>query len=250
MEPQLWMTVSVALACVLGAGLQRVSGAGVGLVVTPVMVLIFGPLTGVLLTNSITMVSATVIGMLVWRNIDWVNLARLVPVGLLGSFAGALAVKAMNGPWLQIAVGAVIILALVLTFSVPRLPEVGGNLPGMVAGTAGGFLNTLAGVAMPAMVIYAHLSRWEQWKFQATMQPVFFSFGFFSLATKLLVGSASFSHLPPWWFFAVLIVGILLGVGIGAVVAARVSSLKARYVAVVLAGVGAAVTVVRGVLAL
>lgn len=243
------MAAAALAACVVGACLQRVSGAGVGLVVTPVMVLIFGPVAGVLLTNATTVVSAALIMSVVWRNIDWRRFGLIAPIGLMGSVAGALLVGALPAAVLQVVVGAVVLLALVMTFALPRTPHLTGPVPALGAGTLGGFLNTVAGVAMPAMVIYATVSRWEQVRFAATLQPVFLSFGAMSVATKLGLGTAAVAELPPLWFIGLLAVGIGLGVALGGVLARRVSAVRARWVAVVLAGVGAALTVVRGLTA-
>ena len=68
------------------------------------------------------------------------------------------------------------------------------------------------------------------------------------MATKLGLGTASVEQLPPWWFFGLLAAGIVLGVLAGAVLAKRVSAVRARWVAVILAGLGAALTVVRGLM--
>ena len=242
------MALAALAACMVGACLQRVSGAGVGLVVTPVMVLIFGPVSGVLLTNATTIVSAALIMSVVWRNIDWWRFLQIAPIGLVGSVAGALLVGALPAAVLQVVVGVVVLLALVMTFALPRVPHLTGPAPALGAGAVGGFLNTVAGVAMPAMVIYATVSRWEQARFAATLQPVFLTFGALSVATKLGLGTASVEQLPPWWFFGLLAAGIVLGVLAGAVLAKRVSAVRARWVAVILAGLGAALTVVRGLM--
>ncbi len=45
------------LAVVVGACLQRASGTGVGLAVSPVLAFLFGPGPGVLITNTTTMLS-------------------------------------------------------------------------------------------------------------------------------------------------------------------------------------------------
>ena len=108
------MALAALTACVVGACLQRVSGAGVGLVVTPVMVLIFGPVSGVLLTNVTTIVSAALIMSVVWRNIDWWRFLQIAPIGLVGSVAGALLVGALPAAVLQVVVGVVVLLAVVL----------------------------------------------------------------------------------------------------------------------------------------
>lgn len=240
------MVLAAGVACVVGAALQRISGAGVGLMITPVLVLIFGPVSGVLLANSTTLVSATLIMSLVWRRIDWPRFWQIGPVGLLGAVGGALVVGALPSAVLQVVVGAVVLVALIMTFALPRVPHFSGPAPALTAGVVGGFLNTVAGVAMPATVIYATVSRWEQAKFSATLQPVFLLFGALSVATKLALGAAEFDHLPPLWFFAVLAGGVVAGVGAGTLLARRVTPHAARLTAVVLAGAGAVLTVVRG----
>ncbi|WFP16041.1 sulfite exporter TauE/SafE family protein [Citricoccus muralis] len=245
-----WMVLAAVAAGLVGACLQRVSGAGVGLVVTPVMVLLFGPVAGVLLTNATSIVSALLIMTTVWAGIDWKRLSQLAPIGVLGALVGATLVAELPAAWLQIVVGAVVLLTLVMTFSLPRLPEWTGPVPALSAGVVGGFLNTVAGVAMPAMVIFAQVSRWPQRAFAATMQPVFFLFGVFSVAIKLLLGAAVVEVLPPWWFFALVGLGVVVGIVLGTVLSRHVQAERARILAVVLAGVGAAVTVVRGILAL
>lgn len=241
------MVVAAVLAGILGSCLQRISGAGVGLVVTPVMALIFGPVSGVLLTNCVTIVSAATIMSLVWRNVDWKRFFHLGPISLVGSVVGAILVGSMSQGVLQIVVGAVVLGALILTFAVPKVPESSGVTPGFVAGTAGGFLNTVAGVSMPAMVIYSQVTRWPQLRFAATMQPLFLLFGIFSVGTKLVMGTAEWGELPPWWFFVLVACSIFVGVAVGTGLARVVSSSKARMVAVVVAGVGAVSTIVRGV---
>ena len=60
-----------AASVILGTVLQRVSGMGVGLVVSPTLALLLGPVAGVLLTNITTTVSAALIAITLWRDIDW-----------------------------------------------------------------------------------------------------------------------------------------------------------------------------------
>ena len=66
-----------ASAVILGTVLQRVSGMGVGLVVSPTLALLLGPVTGVLLTNITTVVSAVLIGITLRHDIDWQRYRRL-----------------------------------------------------------------------------------------------------------------------------------------------------------------------------
>ena len=54
--------------------------------------------------------------------------------------------------------------------------------------------------------------------------------------------------MPPWWVAPGVVLTVVLGVRIGGVVARRVSLSTARTVALVLAGLGGAITLVRGLL--
>jgi hypothetical protein len=98
------------------------------------------------------------------------------------------------------------------------------------------------------MVIHSRLARWEQRSFAATLQPVFMTMGALSVLTKTLLGAAGTGGMPPWWVAPGVVLTVVLGVRIGGVVARRVSLSTARTVALVLAGLGGAITLVRGLL--
>jgi hypothetical protein len=54
--------------------------------------------------------------------------------------------------------------------------------------------------------------------------------------------------MPPWWVAPGVVLTVVLGIRIGAVVAGRVPLSAARTTALVLAGLGGALTLVRGLL--
>lgn len=243
--------LAIALVAILiGTILQRISGAGVGIVVTPVMVLLMGPVTGVLLTNMTTVMSALMIMITVWSRIDWGQFARVGPAAILGSIPAAILVYALPGPWLQIMVGSVILFAMLTMMSTPNLPERHGTGWAVTAGAIGGFLNTTAGVAAPAMIMYATLTRWQQHSFAATLQPIFLTMGLVSVVTKLLIGRQDFAELPAWWVLPLILTTVFIGIRIGTVLAANLSAARARALAVTVAGIGAAASVIRGVFTL
>lgn len=239
--------VVIVLAVFIGATLQRLSGTGVGLVVAPTLALAMGPHVGVFVANSTTVISGFLIMLAVFREIDWKRYLIIAPTALLGAIPAAFLVRDLSSPWLNIVVGTVVLFALSLTFGLPRMPHLRSSTLTAAAGMVGGFLNTSAGVAAPAMVIYAKLSRWEQRSFAATMQPTFMTMGILSVATKLAVGATTISQLPPWWMLPVVVAGVVLGIGVGGRLARKVSAQGARSVAVTLAGLGGIVAIVRGV---
>lgn len=234
------------LAIVVGSTLQRLSGTGVGLVVTPVLSLILGPVTGVLMTNATTTVSGFTIMLSVRDRVQWRKAAVVVATALPGAVLGALLVLMLPTAWLQIGIGLLVLIALVLTVTTPRLPHLDSKVALPVTGLIGGMLNTTAGVAAPAMVIAARLTRWDQRAFAATLQPIFMSMGLFSVLTKSVLGATGQPQLPPWWLVPVVIGLVLGGVGLGTLLESRVNPLQARTLALVIAGLGGLAALVKG----
>lgn len=234
-----------ATSVILGTVLQRVSGMGVGLVVAPTLALLLGPVAGVLLTNLTTIVSAALIAVTLRRDIDWRRYRRLAPLIVVGSVPGALLVGAADRTWLEVIIGTVL-LATLATTALVRIPPVSGRLPAAVAGTAGGFLNTAVGVASPAMLVYAQATNWAQRSFSATLQPIFFTMGAVSVITKVGLGAAPLSGLPPLSVIALIVAMVPVGLLLGGRVARRVPAEVGRKVAVVVVTVGALSLLARG----
>ncbi|GAA1488918.1 TSUP family transporter [Brachybacterium sacelli] len=238
--------VVVIGAVVLGVTLQRTSGMGTGLVLSPTLVLAIGPVAGVLLTNMTTVVSAIFLTVAVRADIDWGRYARVAPAIVLGSVPAALLVHRTASGWLEVIIGATLLLSLAATPLLHRLTEVPPRRAGLVAGLLGGFLNTAVGVAAAAMLAYAQVTRWEQKPFAATLQPIFLAMGVTSVVTKLLVGGAGAAQPPPWPLILAAVGSVPLGVLVGGAVARRVPARAARWAAVVVVVLGSTATLVRG----
>ncbi len=243
--------VIIGVAVLVGTILQRVSGSGVGLVVAPVLSLVIGPALGVLVTNMTTTVSGFLIMLAVWSRIEWRRYWLVGPLAVIGAIPGAWLVSQLSAGWLSIILGSIVVLALLLTVSLPKLPSWEGRVPGWTAGVIGGFFNTTSGVAAPVMVIYSRVSNWNQQGFAATMQPIFMTMGAASVAAKLImdsVGEVDGAGLDLTWLFAGIAAVVLLGIVLGGLTARVVSSQAARTLAMTLAGLGAVGAIIRGVL--
>ncbi|GAB2493416.1 hypothetical protein GCM10027030_28400 [Luteococcus sediminum] len=245
------MTVWLVAACAIlvGTVLQRLSGTGVGLVCAPVLALLLGSAQGVLVTNATTTVSGLLIMLAVRRDVDWRRAGVLVCWAVPGAVAGALLVRELSAAWLQVVLGSVVMLAIAVSVWLPELPRATGRGPLRLAGLLGGAFNTTAGIAAPVMVVYSRLARWEQRPFQATLQPVFMTMGLLSVLAKTLLGATS-TGTPPWWFPLVVVTTVLVGVRIGTRLARRVTATRARQLALLLASLGGATSLVRGLLSL
>ncbi|MFC9836351.1 TSUP family transporter [Rhodococcus sp. NPDC127530] len=245
----LLLGAAVAAAVMVGAVLQRLSGTGLALVSAPLLTLLLGPATGVLLVNICSICSAALIFGVVRRDVDWRRYRMLTAAATLGVLPGAVLVAAVPASWLALVVGVSVLVGLTATvLARRRLCHHGDRrTPVVAAGFVSGLMNTTAGVAAPPVTIYALATRWPQQAFAATLQPFFLTVAGLSMATKLASGGAV--HIDPRLGLTAA-AALLVGVKIGSTLTGRVDPAHARTVAVALAYVGAAATVLRAVTSL
>ncbi|GAA1875196.1 sulfite exporter TauE/SafE family protein [Myceligenerans crystallogenes] len=243
-----WVLLAACGACVLGAGLQRVAGMGLGMVAAPVLTLFLGPAAGVLVSNVAAVVTSLLVLRALRDRVDWRRFAALLPLMVVGSVLGALMVRAADTAWLDVVVGGSVLLALAASAALRRAARVRGRGAAVVTGLAAGFMNTTSGVAAPAWAAYALATRWEHRSFAATLQPLLLAMNLMSVATKLLLGSVPAGGAPAWWVWPVLACAVGAGVAAGAWCARRVPARVAARVAVGVAVAGAATALVRGLL--
>lgn len=237
----------VLAAVVLGAGMQRVTGMGFALVAAPFLVLLLGPVEGVVLVNLCGAVTAGAIVFRVARDINWRRYAALASAALLGIIPAAVLIRFIPPAVLEISIGVILAVGLtvVLALKSAQLPARRRYL--WTAGTLSGFMNTAAGVGGPAVSMYSIATQWEHKSFAATMQPYFFTIGAFSLASKAITAPASFPVLP-WGMWVAVAAACLAGLVLGDFAAKVVPARTAQILLVVLAYLGASATIVRGLL--
>lgn len=238
---------TVAAAMFVGAVAQRLTGMGFALVVSPFLVLLLGPFDGVMLVNLASIVSALIVLVTVWRDVDPRAYVWLASAAVVGVVPGALLAARVDPAVLETIVGAVLLVSLTASLLVARLPiTMGGRAPRLVAGFASGLMNAAAGVGGPAVSAYGILSRWPQRSFAATLQPYFATVGLASVAAKLIVAPGSFPELGPVGWLAAL-VALIAGVITGTFAARRLNVRWARLAVIVIAFGGAAVALVSGI---
>lgn len=237
------------LAILVGASLQRLTGMGFALVSAPFMVLLLGPVSGVVTANICgATASAMILGRVV-ADIEWRKFAGLALAALVGVIPGALLLKVAPAAWLDVGIGALIIAGLSITlFARPRPGDPGAGTM-FAAGAASGGMSVLAGVGGPAMSVYAVATRWGQKGFAATMQPYFMVTSLASISAKAVTNPASFPDLPAWAWIAVCL-AMVLGLMAGEWAAKHVTHDAGRLLVVILAFAGGAAAMVRGAAAL
>lgn len=232
--------VLLALAVVAGAGTQRLTGLGLALVSSPFLVLLVGPFMGVLLANALSLVANLLVLAQTWRTADVRKALLLAVPGLLAVLPGAWVVRNLPAPVLSIAVGGLVLVALVVVLVSERARILRGTGGAVVAGATSGFMAVTAGVGGPAISVYAVSTGWAQASFVPTAQLYFATVNAASLAAK---GWPDLSRSTWAVAAAALVVGIVVGQRLSQVVTPD----QARRLVVVLAVLGSAATVVKGV---
>lgn len=246
MVVSVWALLIIGLVTFAGALLQRVSGMGLGLMGAPVLSLLLGPVAGVLVINVLAAFNAVFQTASVRDDVDWRKFRRIAPFLIIGSLPAAWLVHSTPTGPLQVLVGALVLLGLLVTTYMPNQHRFDGAIHQIGAGAAGGFMNTLAGIAGPAITVYAQASRWPQRSYQATLQPLFLVAGLVSLLVKEIGAETPIVTTAPWHLWAVGCGAMLVGLWAGNRLADRIPTTKARALAVGVATTGSLVTLVRG----
>lgn len=238
--------VIIALAIIVGATIQRISGTGIGIVTSPFLTAFIGPISGVLVTNMVSLLCALMLIYPLRRYIEWKKYMVLVTSGLIGMMPGLWLVHHLATGWLKIIIGGFVFFALITTLGAKNLPALTSVKWRIFSGMFSGFSSMTAGMSGPAMVLYSRISAWKQENFAATMQPTFATFATLSVVLKLTSGVSMPHNISLISIFVVSLIGIFIGTHLGDWLSAYIKPLQARNIALFLATVGAVVAIYTG----
>jgi uncharacterized protein len=236
--------IGLGLVVLVGAGAQRVTGLGFSLVSSPFMVLLLGPFDGVLVINACGALTSLIVLTQVWRDVDLGRSGLMIVSALPAVAAGAWMARSLPAPPLAIAVGLLILVALVAVVASERARVLRGTSGAVVAGLGSGFLNVTVGAGGPAVAVYAVSTAWPQRRFAASAQLIFAALGIASLVAK---GGRPSMAAAGW---ALVATGLLVGIVAGNHLEKRVSPERAQIAVIVLAMAGAVLTVIKGLVEL
>jgi uncharacterized membrane protein YfcA len=218
-----------ALAVMLGAAAQSVSGIGFALVSGPLLFTVFGAREGVRVAVVLSMLVNVVVLSREHREVMW---RRVLPVLVAALAVTPVLVHVLSGAHpraLRAAAGGAIV-AGAAAVAAGRTADT-GLVGGVVAGVASAVMNVLASAGGPAVAIYATGARWDPVRLRATLQAYFLSL---NIVTVLTLGTPRWS----WPDALTLVAALLIGSLAGACLAPRVPAALARRVTLGLAGAG------------
>lgn len=242
-------TILVIAAVLVGSSMQRITGMGFALVAAPFLVLLLGPVDGVIVVNVCGALTSGLILVRVFKRVNWRRYRVLAVSAVVGIIPGSYFLQFVPVAWLEIVIGGLVAVGLTISVNLGRVVVQDRLGLRVLAGVASGVMNTTAGVGGPAVSIYAIATGWKQRDFAATMQPYFLTIGVASLASKYALGSAAVPELPlnVWIFIGcACLVGLVVGDRLSRVIEQHV----ARRLLVVVAYAGSCATIVRGMFGL
>jgi uncharacterized protein len=224
----------------LGASVQWMTGMGFALVAVPALVLVLGPHDGVSLANcgaGLICLAGLAEG---WRQVRLRSMVPLIVAAACTVPLGAWFARRLPEPVLLVTMGALVTIAALLLLRGFRLRALTGLGGAVGAGAVGGFMNASAGLGGPPMSLYAVNAGWTIREFVPNALFYGAVVNVFSVAT---------SGLPDLdagrW--ATAGAGLVAGAVVGRMLAGRVSEPRARLLVLMLALIGGATTLLKGV---
>jgi hypothetical protein len=218
----------VALFAALLAGIVTgLTGFGLALISTPILLFVYEPKTVVVLTAIFSIfINAAV----VWDS--WhearrrLSLALFIPA-CFGLVVGAVVLGVIDPDYIRLGVGAIVIFSALLLVRDVRLPGANTRWGTLVAGSASGALSTSTGLAGPPIVLLLASRGLPKHEFRGTSALYFLPMSIAGLAVLAARGLVDAPEVP---LGLLLVPPAIAGKAIGTALLGRVSERAFRVV--------------------
>jgi uncharacterized membrane protein YfcA len=144
----------VALLSALLAGtVSGLTGFGLALISTPLLLFVYDPRTVVVITAVLSIFINLAVVWDSWRDAQRRLVLALLPPAFVGIVAGVEVLRVVNPLYIRLAVGVVVVFSALLLLRDIRLPGAETRWGTVVAGSASGALSTSTGLAGPPIVL-------------------------------------------------------------------------------------------------
>ena len=230
----------IAAAVLVGSTVQSAVGLGVGLVAAPVTALLEPALMpGALLIVAVLMPCLTLL--IDHHDIDWRGLGWALPARLPGTLVGVWVVATLSDRELGIAIGLVVLVAVVVTWQAVTVPVNRTTL--VAAGVASGITGTATSIGGPPIaIVYQHRPARQ---IRTTMAVYFLAGAAFSLIALALTGDLTGDQVKA---AGELLPFLVVGTGLGALARRSMPAHVVRPAVLVVSSASAVVLLVRSLL--
>lgn len=183
-------------AALLAGAVAGLTGFGLALISTPILLFAYEPRTVVAVTAVLSIFINVAV---VWDS--WREAYRRLALFLLlpataGIFAGAVVLATVDPDHLRLGVGALVVVSALLLVREVRLPAADTTYGAAAAGAASGFLSTSTGLAGPPVVLLLAARRLPKHAFRATTAFYFLPMSVVAAAVLYWQGLLKDSEIP------------------------------------------------------
>ena len=232
----------VALATLVGALVQGLSGFGFSLVVAPVLVSTLGVRHGVQTVNVLAISVNALFLLSDFRRVRWREVGLLLGPAAVTALGAGFLVRVLDRGVLQIVAGTLTILGTIALARGLRLEVAHGKAGAVSAGAISGVMNVVGGIGGPPVALYAVHEGWSPAATRPTMQGYFLFLNAISLVALGLPAADANLGLG--------LAGLLLGWPLGLLLAGRISVSATRRFVYIVAIAGGAAAIAKGAEAL
>lgn len=188
---------AVAIPAVTLVGLAKGGFAGIGMVSTPLLSLIVGPIQAASIMLPILLVQDAVGVFNYWGKWDRRILVLMLPGAMLGILLAFLLAARISEAAFELALGAISVVFGLRYLLRRRLvqPTRGGPIAGAICGMAAGFTSAIAHAGAPPFQIYVMPQRLPHEVFAATSVVFFATINVVKIAPFLALGGLSPGNL-------------------------------------------------------
>jgi len=215
------------LAALLAGVVTGMTGFGLALISTPILLFVYEPRTVIVLTAIFSVFINTAV---VWDS--WhesrkrLALALLIPA-LLGVVVGVEVLRVIDPVYVRLGVGVVVVFSALLLVRDVRLPGADTRWGTLVAGSTSGMLSTSTGLAGPPIVLLLASRGLPKHEFRGTSALYFLPMSVAGIAVLALRGLVDASEVP---LGLLLVPAAIAGKAVGTALLKRVSERAFRTV--------------------
>jgi uncharacterized membrane protein YfcA len=229
--------VAANLAVMLGAILQASTGLGAGLIIVPLLALV----SLIFVPGPLVLASMALSGLMAYqgrREIDGRGMPLLLTFLFVGVVLGALSISAIPVQRAGIAFGVLVLIAVVVSASMPKLPR---SIPVAAgAGVLSGFMGAISGIGAPILaLIYQHE---PPRVLRATLGFIFF---LSSIAILVCLHFAGRFGWEETWLGLALVPGYVVGFLVAPPIARLLDRGNSRFAVLLISTLSAIVLIVR-----
>ena len=246
LDLQWWQALAAIGAVSVGGTISGLTGFGFGLVIVPILLLIFSPVEVVVLSKSLSTASSLPILLADWRLARGKLVMRLFVPAVAGMLVGAQVLTRADPRFIKLIAGIAVVSFTGIVIRGFIIPGIRSRLAPIVAGFASGGLGIATGMSGPPVVLFLTDRALPPRVFRASIVAYFVSV---DMVAAALVIQADLVGRREMYVAAMLLPFALAGRRLGQRYLSRVDQAQFRKVTLTLLVVTGTVAMVTATLA-